>query len=68
MRFANFMQTVPVNTPIAINPMLILAISPFLNHTQIHVAVPNQNGTPFVYSVTGTAQQAAAEVQAALAE
>lgn len=66
MRLANFMLTIPANTPIAINPTLVLAISPFLNYTQIHVAVPNQNGSPFIYNVVGTAQQAAAEFQAAL--
>jgi hypothetical protein len=66
MQLVNFTLAMPMNTSITLNPSMIVAITPHLANTHIHVAVPTQDGTPYKYIVTQPVQQVAAQVQAAL--
>ncbi|MDQ0558322.1 hypothetical protein QO004_000095 [Rhizobium mesoamericanum] len=67
MRLASFTSTLPAGQNIFINPAQILAVTPFNNMTHIHVAVPNQNGTPFIYAVSESLQAVRHEINLAMA-
>ncbi|MBB3594383.1 hypothetical protein FHX08_004787 [Rhizobium sp. BK529] len=68
MRLAVFTSTVPAGATVFINPAQVVAVSAFNSQTHIHVAVPNQDGHPFFYTVAESLQAVRQELNLAMSD